>query len=158
MGTHSVCHSYHLLAPTRTMSCTAYSYVQRELRQPQFREICHLPKNMLCQYKTSPQLGISRNIFEVSHSQRRNRKLLCPQLPISNCSALSQRLKGRHTEKSRVRLQKTQRSALQKTGYKALNAKRSLSQQQASRCVQTCFLYRGKCILVCPASSAALVA
>lgn len=30
LGRQSVCHSYHLLAPTRTMSRTAYSYMQSE--------------------------------------------------------------------------------------------------------------------------------
>lgn len=66
-------------------------------------------------------------------TQRRNRKLLCPQLPKSSCGSLSQRLEGRHTEKPGVRLQKRHRRALQKTGCKALTP---YIQQQCSLLAQ----------------------
>lgn len=84
-------------------------------------------------------------------------KLLCPQLPKSNCSSSSPRLGGRHTEKSGVRLQERHGFTLQKTGYEAINAKRTLSQQQAPYCIEMCFRYRGECTSVHPASSVILV-
>jgi len=155
LGTHSACHSYHLPAPTRRRSRSADSYVQREQRQPQLREICHLPKNASCPYKTSPQLGSGRNIFEVSHSQRRNRKTALPTAAQKQLLQFTSKTsREAHREVRGQAPSRDLRSRKQATKH----YQEEFTPQHASRCVQTGFLQRGKRISVCPASSVALVA
>lgn len=157
LGRRWVCHSYHLLAPTKQCDTLPTATCKARSANPSSEKSVIYPRICCVSTKPSPQLGSSRNIFEVSRSQRRKRKNTLPTTAQKQLSKLSQRLKGRHTEKSGVWLQKRQEICTPENRLQStLNAKSSLSQQQASRCAQTGFLYRGKCISSCPASSTAL--
>lgn len=157
LGRRWVCHSYHLLAPTKQCDALPTATCKARSANPSSEKSVIYPRICCVSTKPSPQLGSSRNIFEVSRSQRRKRKNTLPTTAQKQLSKLSQRLKGRHTEKSGVWLQKRQEICTPENRLQStLNAKSSLSQQQASRCAQTGFLYRGKCISSCPASSMAL--
>lgn len=114
LGMHSVCHSYQLLASTRTRSHSAYSDVQSQEPAPAHRNLS-FTKNMLCQCKSSPQLGTGRMYLRY-HMHRAGQKNCfaynCPK----TAGSLSQILKRRHTQKPGVRLQERHRFRLQKTG------------------------------------------
>lgn len=115
LGMHSVCHSYHLLAPTRTISRTAYSYVQREERQPRLREICHLPRICCVSANLAHSWELAGHAWGIALTQQEQKNCFAHNYP-KTAGSLSQRLKRRHTENLGVRLQERDRFRLQKTG------------------------------------------
>lgn len=132
LGMHSVCHSYHLLAPTRTMSRAAYSYVQRRSASPSSEESV-IYQEYVVSVQTQPTAGNWQDMLEVSHSQKQNRTTALPTTTQKLQAAEVKDLKG-GTERIWGSGSKTDTDS----DSRKQAAERS-SSQQVSHCTQMCF-------------------